>query len=186
LASKHNKTRIWASDCQRVIDTALHFGKGFYGLYWNISRSLKVIPETDDLGANTLTPGDTCKTFNQDEEKGHEQGAKMMARYRATYMGPIRERLLKQNPGLQSVTDDELYAMQEMCGFEITVRGSSPWCDVFTQGEFVSFEYARDLVHYYRAGPGTPWGAVMGWLWLNATTNLLIESPGAGPFYFSL
>lgn len=22
--------------------------------------------------------------------------------------------------------------MQEMCGFETTARGSSPWCDIFT------------------------------------------------------
>jgi len=73
-----------------------------------------------------------------------------------------------------------------MCGFETIVRGTSHWCDVFTKDEFLSFEYARDLVHYYRAGPGTPWGALMGWLWLNATTNLLLEGLTAGPFFFSL
>lgn len=42
--------------------------------------------------------------------------------------------------------------MQEMCGFEITVRGKSKWCDVFTHEEWLEFEYARDVIHYYRAG----------------------------------
>jgi hypothetical protein len=46
--------------------------------------------------------------------------------------------------------------MQEMCGFEIMVRGMSKWCDVFTQAEWLGFEYARDVLHYYRAGSVSP------------------------------
>jgi acid phosphatase len=65
-------------------------------------------------------------------------------------MPAIRERLAKQTD--MYFEDHEIYAMQEMCGFEITVRGRSDWCDVFTQDEFLSFEYARDVLHYYRAG----------------------------------
>ncbi|KAF2810248.1 phosphoglycerate mutase-like protein [Mytilinidion resinicola] len=183
--SHDSKTTLWASGCPRVIDTAQYFSAGFFGLNWNTTSSIRVIPETDDLGADTLTPGDTCKAFNDDKELGHDQGAKMMAKYRSTYVGPIRERLLKQNPAIKYLADDEIYAMQEMCGFEITARGSSPWCDVFTRDEFISFEYARDIVHYYRGGPGTPWGPVMGWLWLNATMNLLLEGSSAGPFFFN-
>lgn len=83
-------------------------------------------------------------------------------------------------------SDDELYAMQEMCGFETTVRGSSQWCDVFTQEEFLQFEYARDVHHYYRAGPGSKYGAAMGWLWLNATANVMAEGKEAGIFFLSL
>ena len=76
--------------------------------------------------------------------------------------------------------------MQEMCGFETLVRGSSPWCDVFSHEDWRNFEYARDVIHYYRAGSGNPFGAVMGWLWLNATANLLEAGPGAGTLFFSL
>ena len=109
----------------------------------------------------------------------------MLAEYRVNYIRAIRVRLSRQNPGI-NFTDDEIYGMQEMCGFEITVRGSSHWCDIFTKDEFLSFEYARDVIHYYRSGPGTLYGGIMGWLWLNATTNLLLEGPNAGPFFFSL
>ena len=76
--------------------------------------------------------------------------------------------------------------MQEMCGFETLVRGSSPWCDLFTHDEWYAFEYARDVIHFYRSGPGNKYSRAMGWLWLNATTSLLREGPeSAEPFYFS-
>lgn len=137
------------------------------------------------MGANTLTPGDTCLAYVNDEEHGHANGYKALAKFRSTYLGTIRDRILLQNPEI-SFTEDEIYTMQEMCGFETIVRGRSPWCDVFTPDEFNSFEYARDVLHYYRAGPGTPYGALMGWLWLNATTNLMREGSDVGPLFLSL
>jgi acid phosphatase len=137
------------------------------------------------MGANTLTPGDTCFKYLHDKEEGHSKGYNKIRQFISTYTPPIRQRLLAQNPGIE-YADDEIYAMQEMCGFEITVRGSSPWCDVFSQDEFLSFKYARDILHYYRAGPGTKYAGVMGSLWVNATLNVMLEGPGAGPLFFSL
>lgn len=177
--------KFWASDSRRVIDTARYFGAGFFGLDWQSVATLEIISEDSSLGGDTLTPGDTCLTYVDDEEEGHDKGYTVLNTFRETYLGSIRVRLLEHNPEME-FTIDELYAMQEMCGFETTVRGGSHWCDVFTRDEFLGFEYARDLLHYYRAGPGTKYAAVMGWLWLNATTNLLVEGPSAGPLFFSL
>ncbi|USP81115.1 hypothetical protein yc1106_08389 [Curvularia clavata] len=179
-------TSFWASDSNRVIETAKHFAAGFFGLdYANTNTaSLSVISEHSSLGADTLTPGRTCIANKQDKEHGQRKGYRLMHKYRAVYMPPIRERLLEQT-GLR-FTDEEIYAMQEMCGFETTVRGRSDWCNVFTQDEFLSFEYARDILHYYRAGPGQKYAKSMGWLWVNATTNLLVQGPDeAGPLFFS-
>jgi acid phosphatase len=167
-----------------VIDTARHFGAGFFGLDWELNADLEIISEGSELGADTLTPGDTCLKYVDDEEAGHEFGYTALELFRSTYLGDLRRRLLEQNPEVD-FSEEEIYAMQEMCGFEITVRGSSQWCDVFTQDEFLSFEYARDILHYYRAGPGTKYGSTMGWLWLNATKNLMLQGPEAGPFFFS-
>ncbi|KAF2263405.1 phosphoglycerate mutase-like protein [Lojkania enalia] len=182
--SRRGKVKYWASDSQRVIDTARYFGTGFFGIGWQNVSNLEVISESPELGGDTLTPGDTCIAYGEDDEEGHGQGARLTEMYRATYLADTRKRLLKQNPEIE-FSDEELYTMQEMCGFETMIRGSSHWCDVFTRDEFISFEYARDLLHYYRSGPGTKYGAVMGWLWLNATTNLLLEGPDAGHFFFS-
>ncbi|KAF1851927.1 phosphoglycerate mutase-like protein [Cucurbitaria berberidis CBS 394.84] len=178
-------TTFWASDSNRVIETAKYFALGFFGIDYQDSNTaaLEVISEHFSLGADTLTPGRTCLANKRDEDEGQRKGYRLMGEYRATYLSAIRERLLEQTT--MDFNDQEIYAMQEMCGFETTVRGRSDWCDVFTQDEFLSFEYARDLLHYYRAGPGQKYAASMGWLWLNATTNLLLEGPGAGPLFFS-
>jgi hypothetical protein len=178
-------TRFWASDSQRVIETARHFALGFFGIDYHDHNTadLEVIPEDSWREANTLTPGRTCLNNKRDPVEGQKKGYDLMGEYRATYLGPIRERLFEYTG--MNFTNQDVWAMQEMCGFETTVRGHSDWCDVFTQKEFLAFEYARDVLHYYRAGPGQKYAASMGWLWLNATTNLLLEGAKAGPLFFS-
>lgn len=177
---------FWASDSSRVVDTARYFGTGFFGIDWTDLADLYVIPETADRGADTLTPGRSCLNFrDEDNEFGRLYGYKMMDDIRSVYEPPIAERLAKQNPAF-AIGEDDVFTMQLLCGFETIARGKSPWCNVFTNEEMESFEYARDVIHYYRAGPGNPYGASLGWLWLNATANLLQQGPTAGPLFFSL
>lgn len=187
LALRPNgRTTVWATDCPRVKDTASNFILGFWGLEDpEIPRPyLEIIAEDRGAGADTLTPGRTCLANGVDDENGRANGYRMMRQYRATYLPLVRKRLYGQTD--MEFSDDEIYAMQEMCGLEILVRGHSFWCDVFTQDEFLAFEYARDVLHYYRAGPGNKYAATMGWLWLNATTNLLLEGEKEGTMFFTL
>ncbi|KAL4937238.1 hypothetical protein BDV06DRAFT_216033 [Aspergillus oleicola] len=186
---KDTKLRFWASDCQRVIETARYFASGLLGYDWESSgkAELEIIPETFERRADTLTPGDTCLAYIADLENGHDKGMHMLAKFQATYAPGIAHRLIHEqgNKALGFLTNAEVFSMQEMCGFETLVRGSSPWCAVFTREDWADFEYARDLVHYYRAGPGNKYSGAMGWLWLNATSGLLREEPGAGGLFFS-
>lgn len=187
-SSVHHPNRpikFWSSDSQRVIETARHFALGFFGIDYESKKeaALEVISEHPSVGAETLTPGRTCLNNKKDHVEGQRKGYDLVGLYRESYMPPIRMRLFDQTG--MNFTDQDIWAMQEMCGFETTVRGRSDWCDVFTQDEFLSFEYARDILHYYRAGPGQRYAASMGWLWLNATTNLLLQGPSAGPLFFS-
>ncbi|KAL2820058.1 histidine phosphatase superfamily [Aspergillus granulosus] len=189
LISADSKIRVWASDCQRVIETAKYFVYGLLGVNWESSgkAELEIIPETFDRRADTLTPGDTCLKYLEDMENGHDKGMNTLALFQHTYAPAIADRLISEqgNPALGTFTNMEVFSMQEMCGFEILVRGSSPWCDVFTREDWENFEYARDLVHYYRAGPGNKYAGAMGWLWLNATATLLRRGPEAGSLFFS-
>ncbi|KAL5339619.1 phosphoglycerate mutase-like protein [Aspergillus crustosus] len=189
LMSPNSKLRLWASDCRRVIETARYFAYGLLGLDWESfgTAELEIIPETFDRRADTLTPGDTCLRYLEDTEDGHDKGLNTLALFHQAYAPDIAERLIKGqgNEALGDLTNYEVFSMQEMCGFETLVRGSSPWCDVFTREDWANFEYARDLVHYYRAGPGNPYAGTMGWLWLNATTSLLQSGPDAGALFFS-
>lgn len=183
------KTRLWASDSQRVIDTARYFASGLFGSQWEKDgiAELHIIPETFERRADTLTPGDTCLKYLEDTDLGHDNGAHMLSLFQDSYAPTISDRLHSQgNDAFDRFTNLEVFSMQEMCGFETIVRGSSPWCDVFTEDEWDHFEYARDLIHYYRAGPGNPYAGAMGWLWLNATANLLQDGPDAGTMFFSL
>lgn len=189
LLPKDSRTRFWASDSHRVIQTARYFSSGLFGLDWEKDgiAELEVIPETPDRRADTLTPGDTCLRYVDDVEEGHDKGVHMLSKFHEAYIPAIAERLgsREQNPDIR-FSNLEIFSMQEMCGFEIMVRGSSPWCDVFLEEDWDNFEYARDLIHYYRAGPGNPYAGAMGWLWLNATTALLRQGPEAGTMFFSL
>lgn len=184
-ALSQNQTTFWASGSDRVVETARYFATGFFGLDWDRSR-LHVIPETANLGGDTLTPGDTCKNYvNNVDEFGHDYGYRMHGIWKSTYLPAIVKRLEKQSPGV-NFTNDEVYVMQELCGFETIAKGSSPWCDVFTRDEWLSFEYARDILHFYRSGPGNKYSAAMGMLYLNATTELLKNGSEAGALFFSL
>ncbi|KAJ6122116.1 hypothetical protein N7512_004581 [Penicillium capsulatum] len=187
LIPSNSTVRFWASDSKRVVDTARYFASGMFGLDWESAgkAALQVIPETFERGANTLTPGDTCHKYLEDTVHGHDYGANMLARFQEAYIPAIAQRLVTENPELGKLENMEVYSMQEMCGSETMVRGSSPWCDVFTEDDWRNFEYARDVIHYYRAGPGNPYARAMGWLWLNATTALLNAGPSTGSLFLS-
>lgn len=184
--------RLWASDSKRVIDTARYFAAGLFGISsdWvrNDIAEVDVIPESSDRGSDTLTPGDTCLRYIEDTDFGHDYGRNMLARFQNAYIPPIARRLVDEegNQAVGGFTNLEVYSMQEMCGFETLARGSSPWCDVFTSRDWDHFEYARDLIHFYRAGPGNKYAGAMGWLWLNATSHLLEAGPDVGTMFISL
>ncbi|KAK0865825.1 hypothetical protein LTS02_005118 [Friedmanniomyces endolithicus] len=185
-ALARNQTSFWASGSKRVVETAGYFGAGFFGLDWKQLASLHVIPETEDRGGDTLTAGKTCfKYLHNADEYGRAYGYRKWNKWRVVYLPAIIERLSKRNPDI-TFSQDEVYSMQELCGFELIAKGESQWCDVFTHEEWEQFEYARDLLHYYRTGPGNPYSGTMGWLWLNATANLLLKGPAdAGLLFFS-
>ncbi|KIW09460.1 uncharacterized protein PV09_00340 [Verruconis gallopava] len=181
---------LWASGSQRVVDTAKYFAAGLLGLDWENRATLHVIPETADRGADTLTPGKTCALYNNDTERGREQGYAKLAAFIDAHLPHVSARLEKlvrhKVTGKPLKLDNaDVYAMYELCGFEILARGDSPWCKLFTTDEWTHFAYARDLLHYYRAGPGTPYSFAMGALYLNATARLLLRGSEAGRLFFT-
>lgn len=190
LLPPDRKTRLWASDSRRDIETARFFATGFFGPDWEQDQraELEIIPESFDRHTDTLTPGYTCKNYIQDSVQGHDYGKNMQVAFQEVYIPPIAHRLIHEqgNHAVGNFSNLEVYSMQEMCGFETMARGSSPWCNVFTPADWAHFEYARDVLHYYRGGPGNPYAGAMGWLWLNATANLLETGPEVGTLFLSL
>ena len=128
-----NTTRFWSASSSRDVATARYFADGFFGREWDVQRraELQIIPETADLGADTLTPGSTCLNYRMDETNGRDQGYSALAEWQKVYVGPIKKRLENMKSSLR-FTPIEVYSMMEMCGFEMLVRdGISPWCNMF-------------------------------------------------------
>ncbi|KAF2404313.1 phosphoglycerate mutase-like protein [Trichodelitschia bisporula] len=193
LDATEGTTKIWSSQSDRVEDTAKYFATGFWGLGWEKDEGgakLVIISEGEERGGDTLTPTNTCVRFNEDAEEGHDLGEHKQLEFEATYDPSIAERLSKfvhipKGQKKFSFTPDEIFFMQGICGFETTVRGTSPFCALFSHSEWLDFEYGRDVMHFYRSGPGNKYGKAMGMLWLNATAGLLQEGPQAGRLFFS-
>ncbi|KAJ8100913.1 histidine phosphatase superfamily [Lipomyces tetrasporus] len=184
-----NKTfSIFSCSCSRVLHTAENFALGFFRedeLFANVRHV--IIPDiAPERGADTLTPVKACIRYRQDTEAGRKRGSALLEQFQSVYLSRVAVRLRQQFGYDFSVSD--LWHMQELCGFEILATGNeeSPWCGIFTQREWEEFAYARDLLHYYRSGPGTPYSAVMGFLYLNATREVLELGPErAGKLFFS-
>lgn len=178
-------TTFWVGGFGRGIDTAKHFASSFWGLDWHDVAHLRIIPQDVDRAADTLTPSKTCAAYIRDiDHQGHGYGDVMLSKFLSTYTPAVVERLSGQDPGL-NITNYDVYIMQEICGFEMLAKEHSPWCSIFTAEELEAFVYARDLLLYYRSGPGNPYATTMGYLWLNATTDLLMQGATAEPLFFS-
>ncbi|THU94365.1 hypothetical protein K435DRAFT_860642 [Dendrothele bispora CBS 962.96] len=65
----------------------------------------------------------------------------------------------------------DIGVMQDLCGFGSEVSGDHRFCDVFTENEWLDYEYAHDLNYYYGSGPGNPLSATVGFPWLKAVTD---------------
>ncbi|KAK5458174.1 hypothetical protein LTS15_004253 [Exophiala xenobiotica] len=184
LIPRKRRTRFWSCGSPRDVETAKFFANGFFGPDWNSdgSAELVVIPEDAELGADTLTPGDTCYKYRKDGY-GHDYGYGKLELWQKVFTEPIAGRLAQHAEGME-FNHLDIYSMMEMCGFEVLAKGVSPWCSVFTQEEWLHFEYARDLLHFYRAGPGNSYAGAMGLLWLNATQKLM-SNESSNDVYFS-
>ncbi|KAI5197755.1 phosphoglycerate mutase-like protein [Aureobasidium subglaciale] len=185
-AIAQNQTNFWAAGSRRVIETAKLFAGGFWGVDWEHELAkMHTIPESSNRGADTLTTGSTCKAARKPENHhGLPEGPHASREWMKIFVPAIIQRLGQQNPRLK-LTSHDIHAMQSFCGFDLLARGSSPWCDVFNPDEWRKLEYARDLSHYYRHGPGNKYSAALGFPFLNATTNLLSAGTKNGSLFLS-
>jgi hypothetical protein len=64
-------------------------------------------------------------------------------------------------------------ALQSICGYESAINGEkSPLCDVFSDAEWLSYEYAWDLRYSHMVGPLNPLSPYLGYPWLQAQSEL--------------
>lgn len=160
--------RVWTSTAERTELSASSF---IDGLTADSNKTQRVsVREDDALGADSLTPYKGCPKYSS------SFGSKQAAQYVKEYTKPIIARLNSYAPAF-NFTASDVVAMQELCGYETVIRGASPFCslDLFSQNEWLAFEYANDIMYFYNTGYGNEISGTLGFPWLNASAAALLS-----------
>jgi hypothetical protein len=157
--------RIYADKKSRTQDTAKAFVKSF-------PQDVEIMEmDSNRTSFHSQVPHKACKAFSK--KPGTEEQGIFMARYKK----PIVERLQPFSPVELDETD--IMGLQQLCGYESAINGKqSDICDVFTDYEWMAYEYAWDLKYSYMVGHGNPLSPYLGFPWLNTTTQLMAKFHG--------
>ncbi|KAF2274587.1 acid phosphatase-like protein [Westerdykella ornata] len=170
--------KMWTSTAERAVDSALFFMRGITD--WNNSTELVQVPENKAAGANSLTPYKGCPKYSS------SAGSKESSEYKALYTKPLIERFRNLAPQF-NFTSDDIVGMQQLCGYETVIRGSSPFCspDLFAPNDWLAFEYTEDVRYHYNVGYGNPISGVLGFPWVKATASTLLADEADEDIYLS-
>jgi acid phosphatase len=179
LWDKKSMVPIFTGNYERCIDAARTFGEGFLSYNYSTLGALNIISEREEAGANSLAPvcrpgkpreGDCQKTSNSHNDYvGYIDETFPQAKVAA-------QRLNTEYPGL-NLTSYDIESLMLLASYELSSKSSSPWFNVFTQEEWIGFEYHKSLYFYYCAGPGFKWYVPTGSVYVNATRTLLNDGP---------
>ncbi|RPD65418.1 phosphoglycerate mutase-like protein [Lentinus tigrinus ALCF2SS1-7] len=168
---------VWSAGQQRVVDTATYFTLGYLsqGNYISAPGENRghVITMPDSVNytfADSLTPSAGCPAYSSGDTSFKA------TTFRGTYQSTIANRLNKYLDGL-TLNATDIGVMQDLCGFQAEVNGDTRFCDIFTESEWLDYEYAHDLNYYYGSGPGNPFSATTGYPWVKAITELFVTGP---------
>jgi len=171
-------SKVWTSTAERTELSAESFIDGLV----SSSNSTERVSVREDAarGADSLTPYKGCPKYSS------SYGSNQSSEYKTVYTKPIIERLESQAPGF-NFTANDIVGMQQLCGYETVIRGSSPFCslDVFSSNDWLSFEYMNDIMYFYNAGYGNEISGVLGYPWLSAAANSLLGSNSTQDLYVS-
>lgn len=170
--------RVWTSTAERTVVSAKGLVRGLEPDENQIS--LVQIYEGEESGADSLTPYKACPAYSS--SRGSEQSQAYAKRYTA----PILARFRALAPQF-NWTSNDVIGMQEWCGYDTVVRGSSPFCSesLFSADEWLQFEYTQDLMYHHNTGYGNEISGPLGFPWLNATAQQLSADNDDQDIYIS-
>ncbi|KAL6231495.1 3-phytase B [Aspergillus navahoensis] len=179
--ARNNTPFIRASGSDRVVASAEKFIDGFRTAQLsdydsNLAAPVVkvIIPEID--GFNNTLDHSTCVSFENDE-----RADEIEANFTAVIGPPIRKRLENDLPGVTLANGDVVYLM-DMCSFDTMARTAhgtelSPFCALFTEKEWLQYDYLQSLSKYYGYGAGSPLGPAQGIGFTNELIARLTQSP---------
>ncbi|EER22936.1 3-phytase A precursor, putative [Coccidioides posadasii C735 delta SOWgp] len=181
--AKEIRPFVRAAGSPRVIKSAERFIQGFQkslgldpdGVEKDRPPIVNLIIPEGESSNNTLDHS-LCENFEQDNS-----GKEKQKKFVDLFAPPILERVKTHLPGANITVTDVIYLM-DMCSFHtvmLTPDASklSPFCQLFTPGEWVDYDYYQSLGKYYRYGPGSPLGAEQGMGFTNELIARLTNTP---------
>ncbi|KAJ4323033.1 hypothetical protein N0V94_002056 [Neodidymelliopsis sp. IMI 364377] len=143
----------------RMIKTAENFAAGFFGVPEYMSEvNIEILVETPNVN-NSGAPYEVCLNSNV-ASKG-SIGSTVAAKFAVNAFNATIARFQSQASGINFTSTDAI-AMLQLCSYETHAIGYSPFCDLFSEEDFLNYEYYYDLSFYYNNGPGSPVAAAQG------------------------
>ncbi|KXN83924.1 3-phytase A [Leucoagaricus sp. SymC.cos] len=175
----------------RMVDSALNFAAGFFGLPDYNKKYHQLIEVEEDKQNITLASYKSCPNFKS-------IGTVVLTRYFnkwvKRYLKSAHKRLSKHISPRFKLTTMDCYYMQNLCALETVALGYSEFCGLFTQEEWKGYSYAtcgffllvifldrfREMIAalqmWYGVGPGSPIGAAMGIGWVQELVSRLTKA----------
>lgn len=153
--------RIYADKKSRTQDTASAFAAVF-------PQKVEVREINLDSSFHAQVPHKACDAFTK--KPGNEE----QDVFTEHYTRPIITRLQKFSP--VELEKNDIVGMQQLCGYESAINGKvSPFCGIFTDAEWMAYEYAWDMKYHAMVGPGNLLSPYLGFPWLNTTSQLMTK-----------
>jgi hypothetical protein len=155
--------RILADKKARTYDTAVAMSEAFPS-----PDEIEIVRITQDINGSmdALIPHKSCPAFSK------KPGKKEMETFLEVYGTKAARRLAPFAPF--KLTPQHIMAMQSTCGYQSAIEGKrSPLCALFTDEEWMAYEYAWDLRYAYMVGPLNPLSPYLGFPWLASQLELL-------------
>ncbi|KAI0642074.1 histidine phosphatase superfamily [Trametes meyenii] len=168
--------KIWAASASRDVDTANAFIKGLRN-----NATLVTVNEGANDSADSLTPHESCPAYHA------SMGSVQSGAWQQKYTAPLIQRFNSAVPGFNFTLED-VYGMRQLCGYDTVIRNRTDFCNIFTADEWLSFEYANDLMYFYSLGYGNPIAPQLGLPWVRSALDILsanTTSTFTQPLYLS-
>ncbi|KAF2428080.1 histidine acid phosphatase-like protein [Tothia fuscella] len=154
--------KVLADKKPRTFDTAKALVKAFPQ-----HDGVEVVRITHDINGSmdALIPHKSCPNFSK------EPGTKEMAEFVSNFAHLVADRLAPFMPF--RLSNNDVIGLQGLCGYESAINGrQSKICSVFTDVEWMAYEYAWDLKYAHMVGPLNPLSPYLGIPWLESQSQL--------------
>ncbi|CAE6417610.1 unnamed protein product [Rhizoctonia solani] len=168
---------VRAANKPRIVESSQWWKQGFEGKPFDVAQHNLVKADlTIPIGKHARNPLNMEKCPTQ--EKKDSSGDQAKKDWLPFFVPNITGRLNRYLPGA-FLEDSDIISLMNLCGFDTAAKDgkASPWCSVFTDDEWKSYEYYHDLEKYYANSYGSIYAPSLGAGWVNELLARLTDKP---------